>query len=328
MYLLIGKSVLLKLPCKFAEQLVLVNQMFYVVGMGFGLMYLPSIVIVGYYFDKRRALATGIATCGSGVGAFIFAPMCRALIDAYGWRGAMWIVSAIVLNGLVLGGLYRPLTFDDLELIREKWRAQKAADDLIIAERKRKISENIDQLVTIETPVTNNPAKPVLGVAFQEAEPLIIEGSDKVQGDLQNLRKNILDRQHRRRMRSTSESNDVSTSNVVLNGPVSHDVKGMTDSWHSLSQYVSSMESLTFSLPSVTPSGYFGGQPPATSTTSLVKDILENIRDNFDFTVMQNPVFVIYGFSCILCMAGKSRFTLFKCNYHNFLKCHKSSVLC
>ncbi len=79
--------------------------------MGFGLMYLPSIVIVGFYFDKKRAFATGIATCGSGIGAFIFAPVCKLLIDQYAWRGAMWILSAIVLNGIVLGALYRPLTF-------------------------------------------------------------------------------------------------------------------------------------------------------------------------------------------------------------------------
>ncbi len=38
----------------------------HIAGMGFGLMYLPSIVIVGYYFDKKRAFATGVATCGSG----------------------------------------------------------------------------------------------------------------------------------------------------------------------------------------------------------------------------------------------------------------------
>lgn len=35
-------------------------------GVGFGLMYLPSIVIVNFYFLRRRALATGIAVCGSG----------------------------------------------------------------------------------------------------------------------------------------------------------------------------------------------------------------------------------------------------------------------
>ena len=57
--------------------------------MGFGLMYLPSIVIVGYYFDKKRALATGIAVCGSGIGTFIFGPFTRILLDEYGWKGKL-----------------------------------------------------------------------------------------------------------------------------------------------------------------------------------------------------------------------------------------------
>ena len=35
-------------------------------GFGLGLVYLPSVVCCGYYFEKRRALATGIAVCGSG----------------------------------------------------------------------------------------------------------------------------------------------------------------------------------------------------------------------------------------------------------------------
>ncbi|CAH1795975.1 unnamed protein product [Owenia fusiformis] len=78
-------------------------------GAGFGLMYLPAIVMVGFYFEKRRALATGIAVCGSGIGAFVFAPLCRFLIDTYTWKGATWIISGIVLNGVVVGALFRPL---------------------------------------------------------------------------------------------------------------------------------------------------------------------------------------------------------------------------
>ena len=35
-------------------------------GIGFGFVFLPAIVTVGYYFEKRRAFATGIAVCGSG----------------------------------------------------------------------------------------------------------------------------------------------------------------------------------------------------------------------------------------------------------------------
>ena len=46
-----------------------------ILGLGFGLIYLPAIVSVSMYFEKKRAFATGIAVCGSGFGTFIFAPV-------------------------------------------------------------------------------------------------------------------------------------------------------------------------------------------------------------------------------------------------------------
>ena len=72
-------------------------------------MYLPSIVMVGVYFDRRRALATGIAVCGSGIGAFVFAPLCEVLLSTYTWQGSQRILAAIVLNGVAMGALFRPL---------------------------------------------------------------------------------------------------------------------------------------------------------------------------------------------------------------------------
>ena len=42
----------------------------FVVGIGDGLLFLPSIVIVSQYFDRKRALATGIASMGSSIGQF------------------------------------------------------------------------------------------------------------------------------------------------------------------------------------------------------------------------------------------------------------------
>lgn len=72
-------------------------------------MYLPTIVTVGHYFKKKRALATGIAVCGSGIGGFVFAPLSQFLIETYTWKGAMWVISAIALNGVVVAGLLRPL---------------------------------------------------------------------------------------------------------------------------------------------------------------------------------------------------------------------------
>lgn len=78
-------------------------------GFGLGLVYLPAIVAVGYYFEKKRALATGISVCGSGVGAFVFAPFSTFLLDQYGWRGTILIFAALCLNCAVFGALMRPL---------------------------------------------------------------------------------------------------------------------------------------------------------------------------------------------------------------------------
>lgn len=76
-------------------------------------MYLPAIVMVGYYFDKRRALATGIAVCGSGIGSFVFSPLNDFLLSVFDWKGAMWIISALSLHGIVFASLFRPLIYDD-----------------------------------------------------------------------------------------------------------------------------------------------------------------------------------------------------------------------
>ncbi len=45
------------------------------------MMYLPAIVSVGFYFEKKRATATGLAVCGSGFGTFLFPPVCEWLMQ-------------------------------------------------------------------------------------------------------------------------------------------------------------------------------------------------------------------------------------------------------
>ncbi|KAL8616129.1 hypothetical protein ACOMHN_066616 [Nucella lapillus] len=78
-------------------------------GFGFGMMYLPAIVIVGYYFERRRALATGIAVCGSGVGMFVMAPLSDLLLHEFGYKGALLVIAGLVFNGVICGALMRPL---------------------------------------------------------------------------------------------------------------------------------------------------------------------------------------------------------------------------
>lgn len=82
-------------------------------GIGFGLIYLPAIVSVTTYFEKKRSLATGIAVCGSGFGTFIFAPIITYLLREFGWRGSILIISGIVLECIIFGSLFRPLEYEE-----------------------------------------------------------------------------------------------------------------------------------------------------------------------------------------------------------------------
>lgn len=78
-------------------------------GFGLSLCYVASVVIVAYYFDKKRSFATGLAVCGSGIGTFIFAPLIQLLLDEYGWRGTTLILAGLFLNLVVCGALMRDL---------------------------------------------------------------------------------------------------------------------------------------------------------------------------------------------------------------------------
>ena len=79
-----------------------------VTGLGFGLMYLPSIVIVAQHFTTRRALATGIVLCAAGAGTFVFAPLTEQLVEQMGWRGAMRVLAVVCLGCVVCGAAMVP----------------------------------------------------------------------------------------------------------------------------------------------------------------------------------------------------------------------------
>ncbi|XP_013406716.1 monocarboxylate transporter 9 [Lingula anatina] len=80
-----------------------------VAGFGAALCGTPSIVIVGQYFHKKRALANSIATVGAGIGSLILPPFLTYLVYLFDYSGQMLIMGAIMLNQVVSGALYRPL---------------------------------------------------------------------------------------------------------------------------------------------------------------------------------------------------------------------------
>ena len=71
-------------------------------------MFSPAIVIVYEYFDKYKSLASGLSMCGHSLSSFFMVALYRYCIDAFGWRGAMWIMAGASLNGCVAGMLFVP----------------------------------------------------------------------------------------------------------------------------------------------------------------------------------------------------------------------------
>ncbi|CAH1271591.1 SLC16A12 [Branchiostoma lanceolatum] len=78
-------------------------------GFGSSLAFIPSMSMVGKYFDKKRALANGIAFSGVSVGNIVFPPVFTYLIEEYGWRGSFLIAAGVMLNITAFAALLRPI---------------------------------------------------------------------------------------------------------------------------------------------------------------------------------------------------------------------------
>ena len=72
--------------------------------------FVSAIIVVGLYFNRKRAIATGIAMSGSGLGTFAYAHLTDFLLHHFDWRGTILILTGILLNGVVCGLLFRPIS--------------------------------------------------------------------------------------------------------------------------------------------------------------------------------------------------------------------------
>ncbi|KAM6346775.1 LOW QUALITY PROTEIN: monocarboxylate transporter 12 [Alca torda] len=79
-------------------------------GLGFALCYSPAIAMVGKYFNKRKALAYGIAMSGMGIWYLHPAPVVQLLIEPVFLAWSLLILGGFVFfKPLVCGALMRPM---------------------------------------------------------------------------------------------------------------------------------------------------------------------------------------------------------------------------
>ncbi|CAB3410252.1 unnamed protein product [Caenorhabditis bovis] len=89
-------------------------------GAGFGMIYLPAIVVVGFYFESKRAMATGISVAGSGVGTFVMPIICQYCVNNFGWQHTLWILAGFNFACALFGILYKPLPMINVNELREQ----------------------------------------------------------------------------------------------------------------------------------------------------------------------------------------------------------------
>ncbi|TDZ75089.1 Aspyridones efflux protein apdF [Colletotrichum trifolii] len=76
------------------------------VGLGNGLAFCPSLAVLSTYFDRRRALAIGIAAVGSASGGLVFPSAVRQLLPRVGFPWAMRTLGFVQLVTLTMGFLF------------------------------------------------------------------------------------------------------------------------------------------------------------------------------------------------------------------------------
>ena len=121
-------------------------------GVGYGLCYTCAVVAIGINFSEGRTLAMGLAMSGVGCGNFCYPFLAQALLDHYGWRGALLITSALTFNVVALGGMLSPTmciaapsTDSNENLVRVK--EKKRQSELQMWATKLDIFRNLDYLL-------------------------------------------------------------------------------------------------------------------------------------------------------------------------------------
>ncbi|EKG09051.1 hypothetical protein MPH_13961 [Macrophomina phaseolina MS6] len=70
------------------------------VGLGNGLLFAPTMTVISTYFEKKRALAMGVAACGSVTGGLVFPSMARTLLPTIGFGWTMRAIGFIQFGTL------------------------------------------------------------------------------------------------------------------------------------------------------------------------------------------------------------------------------------
>lgn len=112
----------------------------FLAGLGYGMMYVATTIVVGYYFERWRPLAIGIAVCGAGVGSVSLPPAMYHIVSFLGWRKTYRIMGALTLICVGTTATYHPLAPIDLTAVRGS-ETKVTSESNVVAEESNKIQK-------------------------------------------------------------------------------------------------------------------------------------------------------------------------------------------
>lgn len=84
-----------------------VEQLYVTVGLiggsGLSAAFIVGLLSVERWFESRRGFAIGIVSAGTGFGTFIFPPITQFLLDKFGWKLTMILLSGLLMTVAIIG---------------------------------------------------------------------------------------------------------------------------------------------------------------------------------------------------------------------------------
>lgn len=100
-------------------------------GIGFGMLYMPSVIAIGFYFEAWRGVANSVSLCGSAVGSIAIPIIISVSMKDLDWRDKFKCFSGFALFCAVCTLLYKPLQPVEV-IVEETKETQKPKYDLEI----------------------------------------------------------------------------------------------------------------------------------------------------------------------------------------------------
>ena len=75
------------------------------IGLGIGIIYVPSVSAVQHWFVQQRGFASGLAVAGIGLGTLMMPPIATQLVSAFGWRWAYVVLGMAALAIMIPAAL-------------------------------------------------------------------------------------------------------------------------------------------------------------------------------------------------------------------------------